>query len=132
MQKLIILCASALFLFSCQSNHSSEGIKLNNGEKWAVNAEMKPHVAEGEKILNDFLSQNSADYNKLAADLTSQNDKLIESCTMKGESHDELHKWLHPHMELIGKLAKANDPEAAKAIVTQIDQSFKTYQQYFK
>lgn len=57
---------------------------------------------------------------------------LIESCTMQGESHDELHKWLHPHIELIQKLADAKDPQVAEAIVGQIEQSFQTYQNYFE
>lgn len=57
---------------------------------------------------------------------------LIGSCTMQGESHDELHKWLHPHIALIKKLEDAKDPKVAEVIVGQIEQSFQTYQNYFE
>jgi hypothetical protein len=79
------------------NQHSeSENIRLNNGEKWMVNEEMKPYIFEAEKILFDFVEAGSTDYHTLAAQLKEKNSGLIKSCTMKDESHDELHKWLHP------------------------------------
>lgn len=105
---------------------------LNDGEKWAVNAEMKPHLEQGEKILHDYLAQKGADHKKLAADLKAQNDQLIKSCTMKGESHEELHKWLHPHIALVNKLAEETDPKQVESIVAQLEMSFETYQNYFQ
>jgi len=132
MQKLIFLFVSVSLFFACHSNHSTGNIKLNNGEKWEVNAEMKPHIEQGGKILNDYLALSGSDYKKLAADLKAQNDQLVKSCTMKGESHDELHKWLHPHMNLVDKLAETSDPKEAEALIAQLEQSLKTYQNYFK
>jgi hypothetical protein len=132
MQKLILLFAGITLFFACQSHQNTGPIKLNHGEKWAVNAEMKPHIEQGINILNDYVAQSGSDYKKLAADLKTQNDQLVKSCTMSGESHDELHKWLHPHMELVGELAAATDPKTAETIIGQLEQSFKTYQNYFK
>lgn len=132
MQKLIIITIGFLFIAACHSNHNTSDIKLNNGDKWEVNVEMKPHIDQGNQILNDFLSKKDTDYKKLAEDLKNQNNQLVERCTMKGESHEELHKWLHPHMSLVEKLADTNDPKEAEAIVAQLEQSFKTYQLYFK
>lgn len=51
---------------------------------------------------------------------------------MKGKSHDVLHQWLHPHMALIENLSEEKDPKQAASIVEELEQSFKTYQNYFQ
>ena len=56
----------------------------------------------------------------------------MKSCTMKGESHDELHKWLHPHMELVEELSKAKTDEKANELVSQLRESYQSYNQYFQ
>lgn len=132
MQKLIFLGISILLFFACNSNNNTGNIKLDNGEKWSVNDEMKPHIEQGSKILNDYLAQKGSDYQKLAGDLKNQNDQLVKSCTMKGESHDELHKWLLPHIALVQKLEESKDPQQAETIVKELEQSFQTYQNHFK
>lgn len=60
-----------------------------------MNDEMKPFVAKGEGLVTTYLQSSQTNYNKLAQKLKDQNNQLIKSCTMKGKSHDELHKWLH-------------------------------------
>lgn len=132
MRMIIFMAMSGLLLFGCNAHHSSDNLQLNNGAKWKVNAEMKPHIEKGNEILSAYKAQQSTQYNDLAQQLKSQNDMLIGSCTMQGESHDELHKWLHPHIELIQKLEDAKDPKVAEVIVGQIEQSFQTYQNYFE
>jgi hypothetical protein len=50
---------------------------------------------------------------------------------MKGESHDQLHKWLLPHMDLLKALKEAkNENDIAQQIVN-LDASFEIYHQYF-
>ena len=108
---ITIIFAASLFMLGCNNqtitknsesqeyNHSdSEQIKLNNGEKWLVNEEMKPFILEAETILIEFIESGSSNYTTLAAKLKEKNTGLIKSCTMKGEGHEELHKWLHPHI----------------------------------
>lgn len=121
-----------LIVASCNSNHKQSNINLNNGEKWIVNSEMKPHIEKGNELLSDFISKKDEDYKKLAKNLKAQNNYLIKSCTMKGESHDELHKWLHPHMELIEKLSNADNIEKAEDIISELNKSFETYQNHFQ
>lgn len=50
---------------------------------------------------------------------------------MKGKSHDELHKWLHPHMTLVAELKSAENPAAAEGIISDLKSSFETYHAYF-
>lgn len=119
-----------------QDEHShankSETLKLNNGEKWVVNEEMKPFILEAENILNQYATNQSEDYKTLATQLKEKNSGLIKSCSMKGESHDELHKWLYPHIELIESLSKAESTEEASEIIVNLHASFLTYNQYFQ
>ncbi len=68
----------------------------------------------------------------LSQELKELNLKLISSCTMKGKSHEELHKWLHPHMVLIDELGEANNLEESNKIIGQLTSSFKSYNEYFK
>lgn len=110
----------------------TQTIQLNNGEKWIVNEEMKPFILEAETNLNDYLKSNSRYYKTLAEQLKEKNSGLIKSCTMKGESHDELHKWLLPHIELIKKLEKSTNNDEAIKVIEQLNTSFKTYHQYFQ
>lgn len=107
-------------------------IELNDGVKWTVNAEMKPYILESESMLNTYVANASTDYKTLAKELTDKNSGLIESCTMDGKSHDELHKWLHPHMALIESLQDADNADAADKIINELKSSFELYNQHFQ
>ena len=150
MKQIFILAVSAALLMSCKdevkttetdkttviehvqtTDETSDAIALNNGEKWVVNEEMKPFVLKSEAILDAYVKNNGTDYKKLAQDIKDQNDLLIKSCTMEGPSHDELHKWLHPHLELVGKLAETEDAAKAKEMVAELQTSYQMYHQYF-
>jgi hypothetical protein len=113
-------------------NNENQNIRLNDGEKWLVNDEMKPHIREAQNILKEYEESNSENYRELSAKLKEANSGLISSCTMNGESHDQLHKWLHPHMQLVDKLEKAGDHEEANKFILRLKKSFKTYKQYFQ
>lgn len=115
-----------------KSDEHDESVKLelNNGQKWAMNAEMKPFINEMESQVNAFKPQ-SDDYKVLAKNLGETNDNLIKSCTIKGTPHDVLHAWLMPHMELIDKLKKADNKEDANHIVGELKESMEKYHEYF-
>jgi hypothetical protein len=113
------------------TNHELKTLQLNNGEKWKVNDEMMPHLTEMQEIILNY-DMEAGDYKTLASSLDSHNKKLIKSCTMKGESHDQLHLWLHPYLEMVDNLGKAESLEAATIIINQIKESFKSFNQYFQ
>jgi len=113
-----------------KSNKSeAELISLNEGEKWKVNEEMIPHIQKSERVFNEF---EGNDYSQLSEDMMKHTNKLIQSCTMDGKSHDELHKWLHPHIELIKKLGSVEDDDKAEKLLKEIEASFEVYHKYFK
>ncbi len=147
--KLILILALGFFMFSCgdaatkkseeptesvshdEHQHSDEvpTVELNNGEKWTVNPEMTPFILDAEKILNGYSNGN---YKELAEQIEAKNQGLIKSCTMDGKSHDELHKWLHPHMGLIESLGDAENEQKANEIIAELKKSFEAYHTYFQ
>lgn len=150
MKKVIVFGMGILLLWSCNNstekstthqeteNHAehhhdenSEAIELNNGEKWLVNEEMKPFVLKGEELVNAHIQDGKTDYKTLAEQLKDQNSQLIKSCTMDGKSHDELHKWLHPHLDIVKALENETDATKANEIVSQLQYSYQHYHQYF-
>lgn len=112
--------------------HHNLTIDLNDGDRWAVNEEMKPHVEKGQEILQAYISSGDQDYKALAMEIDAENKKLISSCTMTGKSHDELHKWLHPHLELVKKLEAESDQIHANEIIEDLEVSYENYHKYFK
>lgn len=154
MKKSVILGIGALLFWSCNNsgktethqeeathtevqtehhhNESSDVIEFNNGEKWKVNDEMKPFVLRGADLVNTFIQEGNTDYATLTAQLKDLNSQLIKSCTMTGKSHDELHKWLHPHLELVKKLAQAINESEAEINVQKLVESYQEYHKYFQ
>jgi hypothetical protein len=127
-----LVLLSILFIVACNSNRKTSDIHLNHGEKWQVNAEMKPHIQKGNELFLAYVSQKDTNYHMLAENLKSQNNLLISSCTMTGESHDELHKWLHPYMNLIEELSNASSLEEAERVIPKLEKSFSIYKNHFE
>jgi hypothetical protein len=82
----VLTIPGILLIGSChtmQKSHSekkqTETIQLNNGAKWPVNAEMKPHIENGEELLAAYITQKEQDYQKFAADLKALKKTLILS-----------------------------------------------------
>ncbi|MFV0194405.1 hypothetical protein OBJ93_02875 [Empedobacter falsenii] len=151
MKKTIVVAMSVMLFWSCnttseknamqsevqdetahQHNENSDIIELNNGEKWKVNEEMKPFVSKGEELVNTYIQTNGTDYKLLVEEIKSENSKLIKSCTMKGKSHDELHKWLLPHLEIVKTLEAETDSAKATHAITNLQQSYQDYHKNFK
>ena len=109
-----------------------EGLYLDQGKKWQVNAEMRPHITGAERWLDEQLVEGNMDPVSLAQGLKKYNDELIQSCTMQGESHEVLHKWLHPHMALIDDLSKTKGKEPTEKAVAAVMRSFAVYHRYFE
>jgi len=109
----------------------SANLELDNGKKWKTNTEMLPFIQEQERLIKGYDS-DKGDYKKLAADLTSANEKLIKSCTMTGKSHEVLHAWLTNHMNTIQQLAKTNNKAEAEKLTEALEHSMESYHHYFE
>lgn len=149
MKKLFPIILSFLFAYSCGNTHNhtsgakntqaevqnpetNEKIELNNGEKWVVNEEMKPFILKGEDLVQLYIQDEKTDFKSLTQQVKEQNSLLIKSCTMEGKSHDELHKWLHPHLELVEELEQAKNEDESVQIVQKLKHSYQQYHSYFQ
>lgn len=146
------LTAFSFFLFSCgntsnekskeqtetatHEEHHHEGetetIELNNGEKWKVDANMLLHIRNMESDVSTFSQNKQKSYKTFAEKLQTNIDLLTSNCTMTGQTHDELHKWLLPYIDLVKELSEAKgETEVAKKF-ENIQISFTTFNQYFQ
>ncbi len=142
--KTITVAALVVILSSCNTKskeekpssvqveerqHSkSEAIELNNGAKWKVDAAMMLNIRAMENDVANFEKTNDKDYQALASKLKKNIDLLTSNCTMKGQAHDELHKWLLPFIDLVDAFAKEKSTEQ----FAQIQQSLITFNNYFQ
>lgn len=142
--KIALLAAVGLLLFSCNTKskeeksteikteehqHSKgEAIQLNKGKKWKVDDNMMLHIRNMEKDVVNFDKEDDKNYSLFADKLKVNLDLLTSNCTMKGEAHDELHKWLVPYIELVNAFSKEKSADQ----FIEIQHYFKTFNQYFQ
>src|SRR5690625_2251445 len=150
MEKIIAILVCTMFIWSCNQSpdsaaespaeaienhddhaHEKEPLELNIGENRVVKEDMKPCVRRGHELVHGFIAERRSDYHELAEQWTEQNNQWSQSCTIEGKSHDELQKWLRPHLELVQELKNENDAAEADKIVLEIQQSYLEYQDYF-
>ncbi len=141
---ITIACSILIFLGACQSPETRQHphhhaqvdtqtpLETNHGEKWKVNEEMKPFVSQGAQWVKAYIDEERTDYKRLADALKEQNELLIKNCTMDGKSHDELHKWLHPHLEMVEGLRNSRDEDEAMKRVHELHFSYQKYYDYFE
>lgn len=120
---------------SQEENHhhdESEAIELNNGQKWKVDSNMIRHIRNMENDVIFFTKLEQKYYKTLSVKLQTNIDLLTSNCTMKGQAHDELHKWLLPYIDLVQELSVAKDESEAAKRFEKIQTSYQTFNQYFQ
>jgi hypothetical protein len=136
MNKILTFLIMGLLLISCKNNGSSneqnEKLQLNNGEKWKVDEKMLVYIRNMESDILDFSNTDQKDFNILTEKLQSNIDLLTSNCTMKGDAHDALHKWLLPYIEIVNTLSETINATEASTQFENIQTSFSTFNQYFQ
>ena len=142
--KTIVAASLVILLSSCNNtaktetpttivteehDHSEhEAVQLNDGQKWKIDQNMMLHIREMEKAVGSFDKNKPENNQVLADDLKKNLDLLTANCTMKGQAHDELHKWLLPFIDLADAFSKDKSPEQ----FAEIQNSFITFNTYFE
>lgn len=109
---------------------STDGITLNNGEKWQADKHTNDKVSEMRAEIAEYKKSN--DFATLSTNLKDDLNELIEGCTMGGESHNQLHYWLESFIELVNNMKDANSEADRSANVKRIESSLNQYTEYFK
>lgn len=140
---IIILLYCCFTMVSAQTakheHHQEEPIQLNNGKKWKVHKNMIQYIRDMEKETFDFEKRtksfetiNVAEYQVLGNILNARIQLLTSNCTMTGQAHDELHKWLLPYIHSVEELTAAKTASEAQNIFNQMKTSWKTFNTYFQ
>jgi hypothetical protein len=108
------------------------GVALNDGKRWTANAETTAGINNMKALVND-LPANAArdDYRKLATNLETEFNTILQKCTMTGEAHNQLHNYLLPMKELFEKL-NSPDVEVGKSALSTLKGHLNEYQAYFQ
>lgn len=149
MSKIFIIISSIILIIACNNQTEKKEVKeapiaaiikhiesnaiaLNNGEKWKLDDKMLVHIRNMENDINSFKNTSNSDYKELAKKLQSNLDLLTSNCTMKGQAHDELHKWLLPYIDLVNVFSKTTNKQELVVQFKKIQSSFLTFNQYFQ
>ena len=97
-----------------------------------INEEMNSPINNIEEALLEFESSDQKDYKTLAIKLKVNINVLTSICTMKGKSHEELHKWLLPFIRFVNALSESNNDSEGAIQFENIKKSIVTYNQYFE
>lgn len=152
--KILILLLTSVFIFGCSSNTSNneekenepsetvvepteeehhhdghEAIVLDNGNKWKVVESMLIYIRNMEEAVNNFEGE---DYPALAITIDENVRALTENCTMEGQAHDELHKWLVPFIGLSEEFDVATDKAEQERIYNEFKEAFVEFNKYFE
>lgn len=114
-----------------EHEHESETIKLDNGKKWKVDENMMAHIRNMENDVNTF-DTKKAEYAVLATKLSNNLDLLTANCTMTGQAHDELHKWLLPFIDLSEEFGESKNEKESVAYYQNIKTTFANFNTYFE
>lgn len=133
---LITIAALSISLSSCSQHHEhgheQETISLDNGQKWKVDDNMMVHIQQMVTDVEATASQETKDYEALDKMLLANIDRLTSDCTMKGQAHDELHKWLLPFIALANDLENRNGLKSQEAWFDEVQETMKEFDTYFK
>jgi len=116
-------------------SHEHEEIVLNNGSKWEVAPDMLHLIRIMEQGINEFSKNEApdvADYNNLAVLIDENIISLTSNCTMQGQAHDELHKWLLPFITLSEEFDVAEGLVEQERIYNDFRKSFEVFNTFFE
>lgn len=104
-------------------------VTLNNGERWEANPETNEGIDNMMALVAKEAANGPTDLEVLQTNLREEFNTILQKCTMKGESHNQLHNYLHPLKEKIDGLDQAqNDAHA----IDDLEQYLQTYKNYFQ
>ena len=144
MRTLVIIFIIALTFTGCKNKNNQDNlstvlstqwmneIQLNEGKKWIANTETNKGVEKMQSILQSQSTETIEDYHQLASQLNEVKNKVIKECTMKGESHDNLHVWLLPLIDKIDALFEVTTIDNAAKLKQSIIDNINAYNNYFE
>lgn len=108
-------------------------LHLNNGEKWSANPETTTGVNKMFEIAKAEIEDGRVSlYAAMGERLSIQLDSIFDQCTMKGDSHEQLHLFLTPLITNCDHLENIEDESDAMLLQKDILKQLNKYNTYFE
>jgi len=117
--------------FHGDQNNWMGQIQLDNGSKWKANLETTEGIQAMSSRIEEDESISIKHYKNLASDLNDIKNNIVKACTMKGESHDNLHVFLVPLGDKIEALGEVNSVHEGAVVTKDIREHLEVYHNYF-
>ena len=148
MRQLLVLFLALTTLLSCKQDaktvkpteiesskeapSSVASVKLNEGKKWIANIETTEGIKKMQLIMNSFSDKESVnEYKLLKENLEVEFTNIFTLCTMKGESHNQLHNYLKPIIPFFDGL-DSNELVTCKTNFNNLEIHLKEYSNFFE
>lgn len=115
-------------------SHEGTGIELSldEGKLWKANKETTIGVQNMIELMKNFNERDNIEsYGKLTESLKQEFTMIFEKCTMKGESHNQLHNFLIPIRDLFSGLS-SEDINTCKESFNLLNIHLVVYKSYFE
>lgn len=146
MMRSILFVLTAVFTTLAMPGYSAEehshahqahdtalpGLSLNNGERWQTDDHTRMLSQTMRKTFFAADHTTLEGLNTAGTLLGQQVQELIAGCTMTGEAHDQLHRFLNQHIPTINALKAATDYSVARDNAIQLKSQLETYQKHFQ
>jgi len=105
---------------------------LEDGKLWEANSETTDGIKKMQQIMNSFSDKESIiAYASLKTSLETEFTNIFQKCTMKGESHNQLHNYLKPMIEIFEGL-ESSDLNTCKESFKTMEAHLENYSNYFE
>ena len=107
-------------------------VSLDNGKLWSANTETTQGINNMKNLMKEFSDKESvSEYTSLKNNLEKEFSTILTECTMKGESHNQLHNYLVPMKEMFEGYT-SSDLRTCKENYNTLNDHLKEYSKYFK
>ena len=113
-------------------NNWTQKMNLDGENKWIANIETTQGVKKLQEILENDKSNSIEDFQNLEKKLSDGLAIIFDKCTMKGDSHDNLHTFLLPLIKKVDMLKEISSVDQGKMISTRISSHLTEYNTFFK
>lgn len=137
---IVVIILTSIVTISCKNkkdtpkeNQKKEiSVALDNGNKWKANIETTDGIKKMQQILNSFSDKDSVEaYKTLNEKLEVEFTNIFTLCTMKGESHNQLHNYLKPMLPLFDGL-NSSELKVCKQNYASLKEHLNEYSNYFE
>ena len=134
-QEELRLIAEALYEIDYGSSpkmRMNMDLKLNNGEKWKLKASSIDQVTKIVNDLNEFKSNNIADYNQLGKDVFNEAKIIMLEDSYEGELWEQIHNFFSEIENSMHTLMATTSLDEANNEVTLLKIKFEEFTNYFE